>query len=80
MHGLALFYIKAEKCDYLHNNVITLHLQKSCNMELIGSTNNRPFTPFTSRSSSEEWLETDSQKAYLELSKVNIIGIVYLYE
>lgn len=60
-------------------------------MELIGSTNNMPFTPFTSRnntpftpftsrSSSEEWLETDSQKAYLELSKVNIIGIVYLYE
>lgn len=77
MHGLALFYIKAEKCDYLHNNVITLHLQKSCNMELIGSTNNRPST---SRSSSEEWLETDSQKVYLELSKVNIIGIVYLYE
>lgn len=36
--------------------------------------------PFTSRSSSEEWFETDSQKAYLELSKVNIIGIVYLYE
>lgn len=77
MHGLALFYIKAEKCDYLHNNVITLHLQKSCNMELIASTNNMPFT---FRSSSEEWLETDSQKAYLELSKVNIIGIVYLYE
>lgn len=46
-------------------------------MELIDSRNNMPFT---SRSSSEEWLETDSQKAYLELSKVNIIGIVYLYE
>lgn len=25
-------------------------------------------------------LETDSQKAYMELSKVNIIGIVYLCE
>lgn len=46
-------------------------------MELMDNTNN---VPFTSRSSSEEWFETDSQKAYLELSKVNIIGIVYLYE